>query len=362
MQIASIIAGFSLKEADNLRRAMSKKKKDIIEGEKEKFIEGSLKNGYTLELANKIYNLILKFSLYGFNKSHSIAYTMVSYKMAYLKVHYQKYFYLSLLNSVIGDVNKTIEYLYEMKKYNLCVLKPDIKYSKDIYLLKDNKILAPFNIIKGISKLVCSKIIESNREYNNIYDIFASLNSLTKNNFEMLIKGGCLDNFGYSRKALLENLDSLINYANLCKDLDKEFVLKPEIMNQEEYSNLELIEIEKEIYGFFLSNHPAIGYKSKNYDIINLKDIEKYYNQYINTIVLVEWIREINTKKGDKMLFFKGSDEERVMEYIVFPKVYENYFDVRKGYILKVYGKIKKRNGNYQIIVSKFERLDRGEL
>ena len=358
MQIANIIAGFSFKEADNLRRAMSKKKKEILEEAKEKFIQGSLKNGYSLELAEKIYELILKFSSYGFNKSHSIAYTVIAFRMAYLKVHYKRYFYVSLLNSVIGDVNKTIEYLYEMKKYDLTVEKPDIRFSTDKYIIKNQKILAPFSIIKGINKLVCSKIIEQDRKYNNLYEAFASLNTLTKNNFELLIQGGCFDSFGYTRKTLLKNLDSLYNYSNLCKDLEKELVLKPQLMEEKEFSNIELIEMEKELYGFFLSNHPALVYKSKIHDIIDLKDMEQYFNTYQTSIVLVEWIREIKTKKGEKMLFFKGSDEERVVDYTIFPRTYETYFDIRKGYLLKVYGKVEKRNGSYQIIVSNFEKLE----
>ena len=358
MQIANIIAGYSLKEADNLRRAMSKKKKEIIETEKDKFINGSIKNGYSLELANTIYELILKFASYGFNKSHSIAYTTVAYKMAYLKVHYKKYFYVSLLNSVIGDINKTKEYLYEMKKYNLNVYKPNIKYSQDKYVIYNNSIIAPFNIIKGISKIISSKIIEYNNDYNDIYDVFANLNSLTKNNFEMLIKSGCLDDFNYNRKTLLNNLDSLLNYANLCKDLDKEFVLKPELIEEKEFSNLELIEMEKDLYGFYLSNHPSLVYKSKFHDIINLKDIEKYFNTNRTFIVLVEKTNEITTKKNEKMLFFKGSDEERVIDFTVFPSTYETYFDIKRGYILKVDGKIEKRNGTYQIIVNKLEKLE----
>ena len=361
MQIASIIAGYTLGEADILRRAMSKKKKEMMLEEKEKFLNGAIKNGYEKDLAEKIFNLILKFASYGFNKSHSVAYTMTSYKMAYLKVHYKKYFYVSLLSSVIRDNEKTVEYLYELKKYNLEVLKPDIRYSTTTYLIKDDKILAPLTLIKGISKIVCDKIIIENRNFKTIYDVFSKLNTLTKTNFEMLIRGGLLDYFGYSRKTLLTNLDSLVNYANLCKDLDKEFVLKPEIIEEKEYDNLELIEMEKEIYGFYLSNHPTISYKAKQNDIIDLKNIDNYFNTSQTMIVLVEGIREITTKKGDKMLFFRGSDEERVIEFIVFPKTYQDYFDIRKGYILKVLGKIEKRNGNYQVIVSKIKRLDKEE-
>ena len=357
MQIANIIAGFSLGEADILRRAMSKKKKEILDSMKEKFIQGGINNGYQEELVTKIYSIIEKFASYGFNKSHSIAYTTISYKMAYLKVHYQKYFYVSLLNSVISDTNKTIEYLYEMKKYGLNILKPNIKYSTNIYIIKENKIIAPFNLIKGISNVVSNKIINEKREFDTIYDVFVNLNTLTKNNFEVLIKAGCFDDF-YNRKTLIENLDSLLNYATLCKKFKDQVDMRPEIIEYPEYSNMELIEMEKELYGFFISNHPSVNYKAKDKSIINLKDIENYFNKYIISVVLVENVHEITTKKGDKMLFFKGSDEERVMEFTVFPDTYEKYFNIRKNYLLKIYGKVEKRNGEFQIIVSKIENLE----
>ena len=355
MKIACIIAGYTLGEADILRRAMSKKKLEIMENEREKFISSSVKRGYSIEIATKIYNLIEKFASYGFNKSHSIAYTIVAYKMAYLKVHYKKYFYVSLLNSVISDTNKTSDYLYEMKKYNLNVKKPDIRFSTNKYIIKDNEIIAPFNIIKGISNIISSKIMNERSDYNNIYDIFANL-SLSDKYFEMLIKSGCFDNF-YNRKTLIENLNSLMRYKTLYDDLD-EFSSKPEIIQFEEYSSIELIEMEKELYGFYLSNHPVLEYKVKDQNIIDLKDIEKYFNKKIEVMVLVESIHEITTKKGDKMLFFKGSDEERVADFTLFPEEYEKYFNIRKNYVLKVYGKVEKRNGNFQIIVSKIENME----
>lgn len=359
MQIACIVGGYSLGEADILRRAMSKKKKEIIEAEHDKFINGALKRGYKRELASEIYNLILRFASYGFNKSHSIAYAMVAYKMAYLKVHFKKYFYISLLNSVISDSVKTKEYMYEIKKYHLDILKPDVIYSDTIYLIHDGKILAPFNIIKGISRIVSSKIIEARVEpYKDIYDFFAKTSSLTKSIYEILINAGALDSFGYNRKTLIENLDSLINYSNLCENLEVEFVLKPEIEIMDEYDNLYLINKEKELFGFYITNHPVLNYKLQFCDIINLEDIEKYFNKFGNFIVMVEKTREISTKTGEKMMFFTGSDEEQVRDFTIFPKTYKEYFDIKKGDIIKVYGKVEKRNGSYQIIVSRIEKLN----
>ena len=359
MQIASIIAGFSLGEADILRRAMSKKKKELLLEMKDKFIKGSIQNGYKEELALKIYDLIEKFALYGFPKSHSVAYTLIAYKMAYLKVHYKKYFYISLLNSVISDISKTKEYFYEIKKYNLEILKPDVNYSDFQYTIHDSKILCPFTIIKGISKIISTKIIEGRKTpYTDIYDFFQSTDSITKSIYETLINAGALDSFGFTRRTLIENLDSLINYSNLCKNLDKEYVLKPVIELKEEYDNLYLINQEKELFGFYLTNHPVLNFKVKFHDIIDLVNIETNFNKMGNFIIMVENCKEITTKKGLKMMFFTGSDEERVVEFTIFPNTYQEYFDLKKGDILKVFGKIEKRNGTYQIIVSKFEKLN----
>lgn len=359
MQIASKIAGYSLKEADILRRAMSKKKKEVLLNLKDEFIKSALKNGYQEELVLKIYDLILSFASYGFNKSHSIAYTMISYKMAYLKVHYKKYFYISLLNSVISDITKTKEYMYEIKKYKINILKPDINISDCTYKIYNSNILCPFNIIKGISKIVCMKILDTRGDgYKDIYDFFSKTNTLTKTNYEILINSGVLDCFGYNRKTLIFNLDSLINYASLCKDLEEEFVLKPEIINTSEYENIDLINFEKELYGFYISNHPVLSYKPLYDDLVNLEDIENYFNRFVNLVVLIEQVKEITTKKGDKMMIFVGSDIDRTIDFICFPKVYSNYQNLRKNDIIKVLGKVEKRNGALQIIVSKIDKLN----
>ena len=156
----------------------------------------------------------------------------------------------------------------------------------------------------------------------------------------------------------MNNLDSLLNYASLCKDLDTNYVLKPEIMIVDEYDISYLANNEKELYGFYISNHPVISYKSKYQDIINLVDISNHFNKKVNLLVLVERIRVIATKKGDKMMFFAGSDEETMADFTMFPNEYKKYANLEKGDIIKVYGKIEKRNGSYQIIIENLEKLN----
>ena len=249
--------------------------------------------------------------------------------------------------------------MYEIKKYEVNILKPDINISTCSYEVLNNNIVCPFNIIKGISKIICTKIINNrDNKYLDIYDFFSKNNDLTKNNLELLIEAGCLDSFNYNRHTLINNLDSLLNYASLCKDLDTNYVLKPEIMLVDEYDISYLTNKEKELYGFYISNHPVISYKSKYQDIINLVDISNYFNKKVNLLVLVERIRVIATKKGDKMMFFAGSDEETMADFTMFPNEYKKYANLEKGDIIKVYGKIEKRNGSYQIIIENLEKLN----
>ena len=361
MLIATKMAAFTLGEADILRRAMSKKKLDVLKVSRDKFINGSINNGYSKDLSEKVYELILNFASYGFNKSHSVAYSMVSYKMAYLKANYPLYFYISLLNSVTMDDEKTISYIKEMKKNNIKVIKPDINKSTSNYHLYYDSVILPFTLIKGISYVISEKIIKARNDgFIDIYDFFSKMiiNNLTKNNIITLIDSGSLDSFNYTRKTLYENLDSLINYGNLTKDLDPNFVLKPEIINLDEFTRDILIANEKNTFGFYLTNHPVSFYKTKYQNIINLSDASKYFNKNISCIIIVDRIKEIVTKKNEVMAFITGSDEETSFDFVLFPKVYTSCDNLTKGAIIKVNGKIERRN-DYQMIVSSIERVNR---
>ena len=354
MLIASKMAGFSLGKADILRRAISKKKLELINSLKDEFITGSINNGYTKEVANKVFNDIVKFASYGFNKSHSVAYSVVSYKMAYLKANYPKEFYVSLLNSIGSDL-KVINYIKEMKKRGIKLIKPDINLSANNWIIKNNSIVLPLNIIKGISNILVNKIIEDRKDsYKDIYDFFSKTN-YEKNNYVIIINSGILDSFGYNRASLIESLDNLLNYSKLCRDLGYDYVLKPEIEEIEEYDRMALINKEKELYGFYLTNHPISFYKDKYDNIVDLCDIPKYFNKTIDTLVMIDKISVIKTKDKEDMAFITASDEIDTMEYVLFPKVYSEYTNLSKNDIVCVNGKVERRN-NYQIIVNSIEK------
>ena len=172
MQIAQIMAGFSYGEADILRRAMSKKKESILIKEREKFINGCVSNGYSIEDSNQVYDLILKFASYGFNRAHSASYAMISYRIAYLKVHYPLIFMKELLNSNIGSDLKIKDYIYECKERGINILTPDINISDSKFILSGNSLVFPLTSIKGVGNQYALKIISEreNGKFLNIFD------------------------------------------------------------------------------------------------------------------------------------------------------------------------------------------------
>ena len=362
MQLARAYAGYSLGEADILRRAMSKKKKELIEKEKDTFIKKSIEHNHNKEQAEKIFDLVLEFAGYGFNRSHSVVYSIIAYKMAYLKCHYKAYFYANILSNVIGSESKTYEYIMEAKSNKLEIDKPTIEESSEKYIVKDNRLIFPLSSIKSIGTIVTKEINEAKKDgdFINIFNCFSRLYiaGLGKKNFETLIYANVFKNFKYNRKTLIENLDSLINYAELTKDLGYESVMTPVIEEKEEYPNSYLLEKEKEAFGFYLSGHPTTAYREDNQLCIRLNEVENNFNKQVDTIILVDKIKVINTKSGDKMAFISGSDETSTLEYTLFPKTYKQYSNIEKGYIIKVRGNVERRLNEYQIIVEKIKVLE----
>ena len=359
MKIAEKMAGFTLSEADNLRRAMSKKKIELMKSYQDKFIEGSINNNYSKEDAEKTFDYILKFASYGFNKSHSVSYSLISYQMAYLKAHYPSYFMKYLLSNVIGNEIKTKEYIDECKLNNINILMPDINKSNKEYTLEDKGIRFPLASIKNIGSTISNTIIEerSNGEYKDFIDFITRTYSkgVNKKVLTTLINSGCFDSFN-NRRTLIDNLDIFINYAELVKDLDSSLVDKPEFDIKEEYSKDELINMEYDSFGFYLSMHPVQKYRDNN---ITTKNIKMYFNKTITIYLLVDKKREINTKNNDKMLFLTGSDEYNSIELVVFPKVYENYYNITRGEVYKFLCNVEKRNSSYQLIVKTIEKVEK---
>lgn len=361
IEILKVIGGFTYSEADTIRRAMSKKKENIILDYRKKFIDGSTKQGINENISNQIYDLVLKFANYGFNKSHSVAYSMVSFQMAYLKAHFKKYFITEQLNIVIDSTVKTKEYIDEARINNIKVSNIDINKSSVHYYILDNEIIVPFNIIKNIGYEASKDIVEErqkNGEFIDIYDAIPRLVKIkiNKNVINSLILSGAFDTFGYNKKTLITNIENLYNYAELTKDLDESFVIKPEIKIEQDYSKNELMKNEYELFGFYLQNHPITKYRRDGVCLLN--DVQKYFDKYITIIGLVENIKEIKTKNKEMMSFLTISDEYSKLSVILFPRVYEQFKNIESGNVYKIFGKIERRMNNYQMIASRIELLN----
>lgn len=359
LEILKVIGGYSYAEADKVRRAMSKKKEDIILKEKEIFINNAVNKGYDKNKTTELFNLVLKFADYGFNKSHSVAYSLIGYQMAYLKSNYKEYFMMNLLNMVIGREEKTKEYIDESKILGLEFENININLSESEYILKNKKIVFPFTIVKNIGFNVAKEIVEERKKglFKDFYDFMARTYSQSVNRkvVENLIEVGAFNIFNINKRAMISNMDKIIDYALLCKDLDTSLVLIPEIEESEDFNDSELLEREYNSLGFYISNHPVISYKRDN--MISLKEIEKYFDKNINSIVLIENVKSILTKNKEKMAFLTVSDEYGKIECILFPKIYARFMDIKNGNIIKLNGKVERRLNVYQIIINDIEIL-----
>ena len=362
MQIANVLAGYSFGEADVLRRAMSKKKEDILLAEKEKFIKRSINKGYKEEVATKVYNLILKFASYGFNRAHSVAYSMISYRMAYLKAHYPYLFMKNLLTMNIGSELKIKEYIYECKMNNINILPPNINLSSNRFEVEGEAIRYPLTGIKSVGVNSINAILEERKkgQFKDIYDFIKRCygKSINKKTIESLIFAGCFDDLGFNRKTLFANLDMLINYGEIGDILAEEESLKPVLQECPEFLEKEILLNELSVFGFYLSSHPIINYKNKYPETVFICDLGNYFDKHIDIIVYVDKLKEISTKKDDKMLFITGSDELNTVDIVLFPRVYENISDVNIGDIIKISGKVEKRFDKLQIIASELNKLD----
>lgn len=359
MQIACKMAGYTLGEADILRRAMSKKKESIMLSEREKFVKRSVALGYNKETVEEVYDLILKFANYGFNKSHAVAYSMIAYKMAFLKVHFYRYFMISLLNNAINNEHKTSNYIAMLRRQNVKVLKPDINYSEDKYIIKNGEIICPLSIIRNVGSNITNMILREREKglFTNLIDFTKRMYSQSVNRkvLESLIKASCFDKIDSNKKTLINNLDNIVNYVELSQDNGLIEVPEPIIDEFDDYNKQEKIYQEFEILGFYLSEHPVSRYKKQaDYSTLRIPDL---VNKYVELVLEVNKIKEVITKKNDVMAFVSASDEYDSIDLTLFPKIYDEFKNMAIHDIVRVYGRVEKRLDNYQIVVSKIKNM-----
>ena len=360
LEILKVMGGYSYAEADIIRSAIKNKDESILIKEKENFINRSKKLGYNEATINNVYNMIMKFANYGFNKSHSVAYAFVAYQMGYLKANYPHIFMMNLLNKEIGRELKTKEYIDESRLLGLRFKNVDINLSSNKYYKFKSEIILPLNVIKGISLNVVSEILKERKkgEFKDFIDFVSRCYSKIVNRkvIESLILNGAFDNFKINKKTLIENLEVIINYAEVKYQVGESYSILPEIVNYEEYDDNYLLESEKELIGFYLTNHPVTKYKRDN--SINTQNINNYFDKNIHIVLLLENIKEIKTKNGEPMAFLKLSDEYGNIDGVIFPSYYKNIYDkLKKLQVVDLFCKVEKRFNEYQLVVNNIEVL-----
>ncbi len=349
MKIAVKLAGFTMTKADLLRSAVSKKSSEQLKNLKNDFIEGCINNNYSKEIAENIYNNIYDFANYGFNKSHAVGYGFLSYIMGYLKVRYPSNFYCALLNSKIGS-NDNVRYLIECKMKKIHVKSPDINESKERFYVKDNSIIYPFNQINNISNLTAKTIIKdrnSKGKYQGFIDFVSrmSLLNIDGKNIEVLIKSGCLDSFNLSHRSMINSLESVFNYIELCtyeengeKIVDLSLV-SPPLIKEEKDNWAELLFDQQKYLGLFLSIHPIEKYRLDYKNTIP-SIVARNRTGKMSLILAIMSYRQQTTRANQLMCFATCYDEYGTIDLVFMPDKYLLYKEfIKKGIIVLVKGK-----------------------
>lgn len=355
MQILRSLAGYSYGRADVVRRAMSKKKKDVMEAERKNFLDGCGKNGIDLSVASAIFDQISEFAKYAFNKSHAACYSLVAYRTAYLKRYYPAQFMAALLTSVLDSSNKVARYISESKRLGLRLAVPDVNTSMKGFSANGNVINYGLLGIKNLGSEFINDIIKEreNGKFKNLFDFCSRLQTqhFNRRAVESLIRSGALDSLGANRRQMLQALPVLV--ANLEEhrkktmygqvgffDLggDDSFGMDFEMPDVEEFPKAELLKMEKEMTGLYLSGHPLDKYEDivmqRGYARIGelLEAEHSGFSGYkdndrVTLCGIITRITIKQTRGGQNMAFVTVEDMTGSMEIIVFPKVLEECSD-----------------------------------
>lgn len=371
MQIASKMAGFSLGEADILRRAVSKKKLETLEEQREKFVQGCLELEYEKKIANTVYDLIVRFANYGFNRSHSVAYSVISYQLAFLKANYPTAFFAALLTSAIGQQQKINEYMIDAKKKAIMIGSPSInKSNAQFTVLHKDKIQFGLAALKNIGLRAIEEIVKMRKDngpFQDIFDFCARVSSkhINRRTLEALVAAGCFDELGDHRAALLATLDYAQEYGEKVKQHEEnqqtalftEEIIKPELIQVPPFKETEKLYFEKEVIGFYLSSHPIESFTEileSHKRMLISEALTKKDGNVTRIGGLVEKVRKIKTKKGEQMAFLKLNDESGEINVTVFPKIFQQYYSIfDEGKLAFLEGRLEVSESRLQLVVKK---------
>ncbi len=349
MRIASRLAHYTLEDADDLRRAMAKKDPAEMEKQKEKFLEGAKKSRLSLKKAEKIFEQMETFGRYGFNKSHSAAYALIAYQTAYLKTHYPIEFMAALLTSEAQNTDKIIRYIAECREMAIPILPPDINESHRNFSVSGNQIRFGLAAVKNVGDAAIEVILKDRQErgrFRSLYDFCqrVELRKVNRRVIESLIKCGAFDFSKAYRSQMLSALDDFLERAQGSqRKMDTPQMSMWDVSSSEreetypdieEFPESQLILFEKETIGFYVSRHPLFAYQEAM-KMVTEEDtstlLRLQHGQEVKICGLVSSLKEIVTKKGERMAFLNLEDMKGVVEVILFPEVFKNASHHLKG-------------------------------
>lgn len=366
MQIANVLAGFTLGEADLLRRAMGKKLPEVLAQQRSRFLNGALERGISEDVANYVFDLMEYFAGYGFNKSHTVAYGLLAYQSAYLKAHYPLAYMTALLISVEGNMDKVAKYIQEARRMGIKILPPDINESKVHFTPVGSSIRFGLAAIKNVGEGAVESILEVRQKGGKFEDLEDFLNridtkKINKKVIESLIKAGAFDSLGRSRAELLAIFEQY--QEKKTKDKRRKNLFEAEkfkvdsVPTIEEFPIEKILAMEKELIGLYISDNPLLHYSEELKEKIshNIEDLEELEDESLVTIGgIVSGVKSVDTKNG-RMGFLQMEDLSGSVEVVVFPKAFK---EINKDIgnstnIFIVEGKVDKKEEDVKVIADK---------
>ena len=344
MQIAQRISGFQLDEADDLRKAMGKKIPKVMEQQRKKFTDGSIKNGYSEQFSVELFDQIAYFAGYGFNKSHSVPYALIAYQTAYLKANFPAEYLSACLTAVKRDKERTAVFLAEARELGVNVNTPDINLSLEDFSVANGEILFGLSAIRNVGDITAEKIVleRENGAYETVQDFLARTDSrsLNKRGVEAMIQGGAFDKFGFPRRGLYDSIIDLIEDAKGLKksknnsqgslfELEEQSSDLTNIKNIE-WDKKELLDREREMLGFFVSEDPLEGYgeifrSESTHSIIELMDLEEDEEVNVAITGLVSNVQKRVSRRGNAWIQFDLQESTGSLGVLVFNKLVDKY-------------------------------------
>jgi len=371
MQTAQTIAGFSMVDADDLRKAMGKKIPSVMRKQKSKFVAGCLDNGHDEKLAEELFGFIEHFAGYGFNKSHSAAYAFVAYQTAWLKVHYPVEYMAALLTAVKRDKDRTAAYLHECRMMSINVAVPGVNVAGRDFGAHDGEIIFGLSAVRNVGEAVTDLLVAERNEhgpYTSFFDFIdrVDVQVLNKRTIESLIKGGAFDSLGYSRRGLLEVAYAIVDATvsrrraeeagqfSLFGGGSAEMPEEEQVVPDHEWDKKVRLGFEKEMLGLYISDHPLLGAEKMLMTLTDTQIPDLWEREDKSQATVGGVIGALNrryTKAGDPMVYFSLEGLSGSVETVAFPKTVAEYGPmIREDAVVVIKGRVDHRGDDVKFI------------